>query len=65
MLGRIKFFIAEKGYGYIRVEATFEEFFFKQKELKYIVKKGDRVSFDLKENRHGLYAVNITPIFEE
>ncbi|MEM0993366.1 MAG: cold shock domain-containing protein [Bacteroidota bacterium] len=59
MLGHIKFFLAEKGYGYIRVAATYEEFFFQQKDLKSPVAKGDSVQFKLKEDRHGVRAVDI------
>ncbi len=54
--GIVQFFIEKKGYGYIRVTETREEFYVHRKHLLEPIKKGDSVCFELKEDRHGLYA---------
>jgi len=48
-----------KGYGYVRVPETREEFHFRKKALAQPVKKGDQVEFEIKENKQGLFAVRI------
>lgn len=57
--GIVQFFLAEKGYGYIRVPATGEEFFVQRKHLRHSVQRGDRVRFEILENKQGLYAVHV------
>ena len=63
-LGIVQFFLPTKGYGYIRVPETREEFYVHSKHLPAgtILKKGMRVYFDLEENRHGLEAINVKQI---
>jgi len=58
-VGIIQFFMERKGFGYVRVPETREEFHFRKKALQSPVKKGDRVSFEIKENKQGLFAVQI------
>ena len=58
-VGIVQFFIKEKGYGYIRVPESREEFYVRQKHLQDHIEKGDRVRFDLREDRQGMYAVNV------
>ncbi len=58
-VGIIQFFMERKGYGYVRVPETREEFHFREKALLEPVKKGDRVVFEIKENKQGLFAVHI------
>ena len=53
-----------KGYGYVRVPETREEFHFREKALSEPVKKGDRVVFEIKENKQGLFAVHIRKMSE-
>lgn len=60
--GIVQFFLESKGYGYIRNPETREEFYFQEKNLLDIVKKGDRVSFILKEGRYGLFADQIKKV---
>ena len=43
----------------MRVPETREEFHFRKKALLEPVKKGDRVVFEVKENKQGLFAVHI------
>lgn len=57
--GIVQFFLEKKGYGYIRVPDTREEFYVHRKHLLEPVKKGDVVIFKIKEDKHGLYAVEV------
>lgn len=57
--GIVQFFLEKKGYGYIRVPETREEFYLHRKFLSEPVKKGDVVLFDIKENKQGAYATNV------
>ena len=58
-IGIVQYYEKEKGYGYIRVQESKEEFYVKQKDLQQMIKRGDLVSFDLKEDRHGVYASDV------
>ena len=62
--GVVQFFIPSKGYGFIRVVATKEEFYFKQKPIQDgpVLQKGDEVRFELTEDRHGLQAIKVVKI---
>ena len=57
--GIVQFYLPDKLYGYIRVPETLEEFHFSGKKLKSPLKKGDVVSFELKNDKQGLIAVNV------
>lgn len=57
--GVIIFYLPEKGYGYLRVADTREEFHFQEKHLQQPVRAGDRVRFALKQNRQGYFADQI------
>ena len=54
--GVVQFYLEKKGYGYIRVPETREEFYFQRQHLLSPVSDGVRVSFTIREDRHGLYA---------
>lgn len=59
-LGIILFYLPEKGYGYLRLLDTREEFHFTKKNvLAGILTKGEMVRFQLKESRQGYYADEI------
>ena len=58
--GVVQFFLEKKGYGYIRIPETREEFYVHEKQLLESVKKGDRVSFEIKEGKQGLYATMVS-----
>lgn len=60
--GRVQFYIKAKGYGYIRVKDTFEEFHFRKKNLKTAVEDGDKVEFEVGKNEQGLFAKNVTKV---
>ena len=59
-LGTVLYYLPEKGYGYLRLEGTREEFYFRQRNLTGPpVRKGDRVRFVLREGRQGYYADSV------
>lgn len=57
--GTVKFFNDSKGYGFIKDTATDQEYFVHVSGLIDEVKENDEVTFDLKEGRKGLNAVNV------
>ena len=60
LIGIIQVYLPAKGYGYIRLPDTREEFFFKTKNLREPVARGDYVRFVLREGAQGWYADEIT-----
>lgn len=58
-IGIIQFFMESKGYGYVRVPETREEFHIRRKHLRTPVQKGDQVRFEVEENKRGVYAVQV------
>ncbi|MEO1714463.1 MAG: cold shock domain-containing protein [Bacteroidota bacterium] len=63
--GVVTFFLAHKGYGYIRVPETREEFFVSAKQIQAPLEKGDRVRFTVKENKQGQFAVMVHKLTTE
>ncbi|MFC6999491.1 cold-shock protein [Rufibacter roseus] len=57
--GTVKFFNTEKGFGFIKDNNTNEEYFVHVTGLVDEVRENDEVTFDLKEGRKGLNAVNV------
>jgi cold shock CspA family protein len=58
--GVILFYLADKGYGYLRLAGTQEEFHFQTKNmLQPTLRKGDLVHFCLRQGRQGYYADEI------
>lgn len=57
--GVIVFYLKDKGYGYLRLPDTKEEFHFNTKHLKQNVEAGDSVRFKLKRNNQGFFADEI------
>ena len=62
--GIVQFYLEKKGYGYIRVPETREEFYVPRRELKEPVERGDKVRFVIKENKQGLYAAAVERLEE-
>ena len=62
--GIIQFYLEQKGYGYLRDLESRAEFHFAKKNLKTPVKDKDLVSFEIAENKQGLYADLIEKIEE-
>ncbi|PPK85164.1 cold-shock-like DNA binding protein [Neolewinella xylanilytica] len=62
-LGVVLFYLPEKGYGYLRLEGTREEFHFRKRNVVGRPPgKGDRVRFSLREGRQGYYADQVTAV---
>ncbi|QDP86285.1 cold shock domain-containing protein [Chryseobacterium sp. SNU WT5] len=59
--GTITFF-SEKGYGFITEEKSKENIFFHSNNCSEMVKKGNRVSFEIEKSPKGLVAVDIKVI---
>lgn len=57
--GTVKFFNDSKGYGFIKDTESDTEYFVHVSGLIDEIKENDEVSFDLKEGRKGLNAVNV------
>ena len=57
--GTVKFFNNSKGYGFIKDSESSEEYFVHATGLIDEVGEDDEVSFELKEGKKGLNAVNV------
>ena len=61
--GTVKFFNAEKGFGFIKHNDSNKEIFVHASGLKsQNIKEGDSVQFDLQEGKKGMNAVNVEVI---
>ncbi len=57
--GIVKFFNETKGFGFIKEENSDQEYFVHATGLIDEIRDNDEVTFDLKEGRKGLNAVNV------
>jgi len=57
--GKVKFFNESKGFGFIKDAETGEEYFVHVTGLVDEIREDDDVTYDLKEGRKGLNAVNV------
>ncbi|TXB62397.1 cold-shock protein [Phaeodactylibacter luteus] len=57
--GIVQFYMPEKGYGYIRVPATREEFYVHRRYLQQPIEKGMAVTFEVRSGKQGLYAAEV------
>jgi CspA family cold shock protein len=57
--GKVKFFNETKGFGFIKDESSGKEYFVHVSGLVDEVKENDDVTFELKEGKKGLNAVNV------
>lgn len=57
--GKVKFFNEAKGFGFIKDYETDEEFFVHVTGLVDRINENDEVSFELKQGKKGLNAVNV------
>lgn len=60
--GIVKFFNDQKGFGFIKDDESDNEYFVHVSGLIDEVRENDEVTFDLKEGRKGLNAVNVKVI---
>ena len=59
--GVVQFYLPAKGYGYIRIPDTREEFYVHRKDLRAPIRTGQTVIFSIAETRHGLQAIEVRP----
>ena len=57
--GKVKFFNQQKGFGFIKDSETEEEYFVHVTGLIDTIKDDDEVTYELKEGRKGLNAVDV------
>jgi cold shock protein len=57
--GKVKFFNASKGFGFIKDTASEKEYFVHVSGLVDEIRENDDVTFELKEGKKGLNAVNV------
>lgn len=57
--GTVKFFNNTKGFGFIKEEASGEEFFVHTSGLVDNIRENDVVSFEVQQGKKGLNAVNV------
>ena len=57
--GKVKFFNETKGFGFIKDSQTNEEYFVHVTGLIDQIKENDEVTFEVKEGKKGLNAVNV------
>jgi CspA family cold shock protein len=57
--GKVKFYNAAKGYGFIIDDETKEEVFVHQSGLADRIRQDDMVTFEVTEGKKGLNAVNV------
>jgi cold shock protein len=57
--GKVKFFNAHKGFGFIKDKSSEKEYFVHVSGLIDEIKEDDDVTFELQEGKKGLNAVNV------
>lgn len=58
--GTVKFFNSEKGFGFIKTDASNEEIFVHATGLIDEIRENDQVEFEMQQGRKGMNAVNVT-----
>ena len=57
--GTVKFFNSEKGFGFIKETATGTEYFVHSTGLIDSISENDEVTFEVKQGKKGMNAVNV------
>jgi len=61
--GTVKFFNEAKGFGFIKSDDTGEEIFVHATGIVDKIKDDDKVTFELKEGKKGVNAINVKRAF--
>lgn len=59
MEGTVKFFNEAKGFGFVKEQGTEKEYFVHVSGLVDKIRENDKITFELKEGKKGLNAVNV------
>jgi cold shock protein len=59
MEGTVKFFNEAKGFGFVKEAGTEKEYFVHVSGLVDKIRENDKITFELKEGKKGLNAVNV------
>jgi cold shock protein len=60
--GKVKFYNVSKGFGFIIADDTNQEIFVHQTGLINEIRENDNVSYETKEGKKGLNAINVEKI---
>jgi CspA family cold shock protein len=60
--GKVKFYNESKGFGFIKENESGTEYFVHATGINGTIKENDMVTFELKEGKKGLNAVNVSKV---
>lgn len=60
--GKVKFYNVSKGFGFIVADDTNQDIFVHQTGLVHEIRENDHVSFEVKDGKKGLNAINVEKI---
>ena len=63
-IGIVQFFLKKRGFGYIQIPITKEEFYVRQRDLVSPIADKDKVHFVVREDKQGLFAVEVKKVNE-
>ncbi|CBW23932.1 putative cold-shock-like protein [Bacteroides fragilis 638R] len=64
LMGRIEYFNAAKGYGFVKDTDCGEKYFFHISSAPATIAEGDRVTFEIERGMRGMNAVRISIVTE-
>ena len=64
LMGRIEYFNAAKGYGFVKDADNGEKYFFHISSAPATIAEGDRVTFEIERGMRGMNAVRISIVTE-
>jgi cold shock protein len=60
--GKVKFYNAMRGFGFIKVDETGEELFVHKSDISGTIHENDAVEFEIQKGQKGLNATNVRVI---